>query len=636
MNSTRRGFLQAAAFSAASAAAAGADTPVLVSAEIARRHRIVRDLPTPNFFEGMLLGNGDLGVCVVVRPDALGLHLGKNDIWDIRVSEDHAAHVKPFAEVLKMWDRASERAKAAGKPDAMYLETSDPELREYTKLVTSSYSKPYPRPWPCGTVWFRWDPRTVRVVRQELDISSGLYTLDLGSFSIRVFVSRTEHHVCVWSDQPAPVFSVAWYPHLERTAPLPPPEVETSDGGFSGYQYLPARDDGKPSPADRDFALAAALTGTWQPMPQSGGPRAGVEHVGTPGPLRFDLVLLSSSDNDNPQGRARAMVYLEDRTRKAAGDLSEASAAEWRKWWSRSAVQIDDSELERIWYHNQYWLACCLKNGAVAPGLFGNWSAPGIGTAWHGDYHMNYNTQQVWWGVLSSNHADQDFPYLNLVEMLAPMAERNAKDQFGLSGLYFPHSAYPVPSNVNPYPAPPWGYEICETPWTVQQLWWHYLYTRDEQFLARAYPLMRGAADFLMAYVRKGPNGKYNIQPSVSPENWGLTVDGRLNRNCIIDIALTQFLLDAIVEASRVLNRDHELRGRWAEVGRNLAKYPEVDSPAGRVWLDIENAPAEWIYNVPVTASPVFPGEQVGLDRHREMLDIARRTVANIDRKSVV
>ena len=62
----------------------------LNASEIARRHMIVRDTPSPSFFDGMLLGNGDVGACVVVRPDALGIHIGKNDCWDIRVSEDIA------------------------------------------------------------------------------------------------------------------------------------------------------------------------------------------------------------------------------------------------------------------------------------------------------------------------------------------------------------------------------------------------------------------------------------------------------------------------------------------------------------------------------------------------------------------
>ena len=166
----------------------------------------------------------------------------------------------------------------------------------------------------------------------------------------------------------------------------------------------------------------------------------------------------------------------------------------------------------------------------MAPGLFGNWTSGKIGTAWHGDYHMNYNTQQVFWGVFSSNHVDQNLPYVEVVENLLPMARNYAREKFGLPGAFFPHSAYPVPSQVVPYPAPPWGYEVCETPWTVQSLWWQYLYTVDKEFLERVYPIFRAATDFMVAFVKKGEDGKYHIVPTASPENWGCTVDFRLNR----------------------------------------------------------------------------------------------------------
>jgi len=52
------------------ASAMGAETaapPGLDGFRIARRHKIVRTVPTPAFFEGMLLGNGDIGVCITVR-----------------------------------------------------------------------------------------------------------------------------------------------------------------------------------------------------------------------------------------------------------------------------------------------------------------------------------------------------------------------------------------------------------------------------------------------------------------------------------------------------------------------------------------------------------------------------------------
>ncbi len=105
----------------------------LNASEIARRHMIVRDTPGSSFFEGMLLGNGDVGACVVVRPDALGIHIGKNDCWDIRVSEDIANHVLPFREVLQLWQRASEEAKRLGKPDMLYMETGIDFFREYSQ-----------------------------------------------------------------------------------------------------------------------------------------------------------------------------------------------------------------------------------------------------------------------------------------------------------------------------------------------------------------------------------------------------------------------------------------------------------------------------------------------------------------------
>jgi hypothetical protein len=345
-------------------------------------------------------------------------------------------------------------------------------------------------------------------------------------------------------------------------------------------------------------------------------------------PLRLDIALFTSLDTTDPVAHTRAEAVRCHNTPVAK--LRGVSREEWRKFWSASAVEFADKELEQIWYRNQYFLACCVKPGKVAPGLFGNWSSGKIGTAWHGDYHMNYNTQQVWWGVFSSNHVEQHEPYTSLVESLMPMAEWNARVQFGLPGAYFPHSAYPVPSSVNPYPAPPWGYEICETPWTVQSLWWQYKYTLDEQYLRRVYPMLKAAAEFLTAFVTKSDDGKYHIVPTVSPENWGATVDFRLNRDCIIDLALTEFLLDAVKEGSEKLGVDVERRNKWSEVRANLAPYPRGKGPFGEVWLDVLNAPQEHVYNVPVTISPVVPAEQVGLHSKSELLELARRTARTI------
>jgi len=642
---TRRIFLETAASAgplaaAQSAPGRGAAAP-LNAVEIARRHNLIRTQPTPDFFEGLLLGNGDIGVCITVRPDALGIHIGKSDAWDIRVSEEHAPHIKPFAEVLAMWKKAGEEAKRQGRPDMIYLESNISFFREYAQLMQSSYRKPWPRPWPCGIIWVHWDSRMVRVVRQELDIATGVATIHLEHDDLRgsvrpveltCFVSREDGHIALSSGAAvAPVLSVAYYPNWDSEAKLPEPELNAESGAFSGFQYFPATapTDAQPNPPktkdDRNFSLRGVLAGQWIAEPVDKRRRRVFLKSGARQPLRLDVALFTTRDAADTVGHAR-----KEAARFAAtplDDLRRKTTSEWAKFWSASAVEFADKELEQTWYRNQYFLACCLKPGKIAPGLFGNWSSGRIGTAWHGDYHMNYNTQQVWWGVFSSNHVEQHEPYTRLVESLMPMAEWNARVQFGLPGAYFPHSAYPAPSNVNPYPAPPWGYEICETPWTVQSLWWQYKYTLDVEYLRRVYPMLRAAADFLVAFVTKGEDGRYHIIPTVSPENWGATVDYRLNKDCIIDLALTEFLLDAMVEGSRVLNVDAALREKWQEVRRNLAPYPSAEGPFGRVWLDVTDAPVEFVYNVPVTSAPVFPAEQVGLGSPKEQLEVARRTV---------
>jgi hypothetical protein len=621
-----------------------AAVPVLDGSAMARGCSLVRTFPTPNFFEGMLLGNGDMGVCMTARPDALVFHIGKSDSWDIRVSEEHAAEVLPFAKFLELWRRASDEAKREGKPDVLFLERNVTFFKEYTDKVTASYAKPWPRPWPCGTVYVHWDASRVQLARQTLDLSRGHYTLELNDngrpLKIDAFVNTTTGHLCVWSDSPAAIQSVAYYPNVDEKAQLPLPEFDgrarTSASTFSGYQHFPATapteavPNPPDSPKDRNFALHCIVQGGWTVRRDATSEHPNVLLLAAQRQLfRMDLTLFT------PRDHAQNATFAVDEASRLAqistDELQAASDSFWQDFWSRSAVEIQDEELQRLWYQNQYWLACCLRKGKLAPGLFGNWTSGGIGTAWHSDYHMNYNTQQVFWGVFSSNHVEQHFPYIELVEALLPMSQRYAQEKFGLPGAYFPHSAYPVPSQVVPYPAPPWAYEICETPWVVQSLWWHYLYTQDKEILQRVYPLLKAAAQFIAAYVKRGDDGKYHVSPTVSPENWGCTVDFRLNRDCIMDLALIDFLLEAVVTASQILLSDTDERKTWSEIRSNLAPYPHTKSAdGGEVWLDVANAPAGWIYNIPVTLAPVFPGERIGLDSNDEDLQIARQTAAGI------
>src|SRR5512133_2163793 len=142
----------------------------LVPFERAHLHPIVYDKPAVNFFEGALLGNGGLGAVVTTRPDAVVIHFGHNNVWDIRVAEDNKDKIGTFKEVF-------EKVKAI-PADAPSLE-SDPWYRDYMRMSHANYDKPYPRPFPCGSVLLGFDRREVELLGYRLDIAVGACVVNL-------------------------------------------------------------------------------------------------------------------------------------------------------------------------------------------------------------------------------------------------------------------------------------------------------------------------------------------------------------------------------------------------------------------------------------------------------------------------
>jgi hypothetical protein len=153
----------------------------------AAQHPIVLDQPTLDFFDGALLGNGGLGAVVATRPDAVMVHFGHNSVWDIRVAEDHRDEVGTFQEVF-------DRVKAISL-DLPRLEM-DEWFSEYYLKMQSNYRKPYPRPFPCGTLVIGFDRRKVELLGHRLDIANGLC-------NVRLLVDGQEQWLQVFTDMAA-------------------------------------------------------------------------------------------------------------------------------------------------------------------------------------------------------------------------------------------------------------------------------------------------------------------------------------------------------------------------------------------------------------------------------------------------
>lgn len=650
------------------------------SIDRASRHPIVSDRPAPNFFQGALLGNGGLGVVLTTRPDAVVLHFGHNSVWDIRVAEEHTDQVGTFQEIF-------ERVKAI--PAHYSRLDEDPWYRQYCDLMGDNYTKPYPRPFPCGSLVLGFDPRQVELLGHRLDIASGVCAVRLlheqRIVTLECFVDMLEDRVWLRLVDEAGTPIAAPF---ERVRLLPDPDGlldDTPDEASAIFSTLPNDRAAEPGPASDDQDEIAP--GLFVPTSPPEGSLAFrqvlpylVRKAGQPQPshpedraFRLTVQVNSTLKRErriNWHGVVEQMPVLEralhshepflacvqldhglassvadeashvDITYEAFATAASSNRSAWEMFWDKSGVALEDEQIERLWYHNLYFFNCAVRPGVTCPGLFANWSYQKIGTAWHGDYHLNYNTQQPFWVAFSSNHADKHLPYVDLVHRVLPLSRSWAQEYYGLRGAYFPHSAYPVEMKIMPYPVPTWGWEICETPWMVQSLWWHYLYTMDRAFLEQqAFGPIKEAVQFLVDYMRRPEahgeqwnDERYHIFPTVVPELYGLTPGLSKNHDCLVDLTLTKFIFLAFLQACEVLERNEsegELCVAVAEILAHFPDYPTAESRLGSVFVSVEGEHAETVYNVPIAAITVFPGEEDGLHSTAERRAILSNTYHN-------
>lgn len=618
--------------------------------EQAKQHAIVRNSPAPDFFEGALIGNGAMGVVICTRPDAVMLRFGHNDVWDIRIAEDNREEIGTFQEVF-------EKVKAID-PGLKRLE-DDPWYDGYKRMAAENYRKPYPRPFPCGSVILGFDRREVELIGHILDISSGMVSIKLllnneDNAYLKVFTDMEKDRVWMklvddrGMHLPDCFNRINVIPDVTTPEEFPGFTLQDIRGGISFKQIMPYEepqeyDKEKGHEKDRAFSLSVIMADALEKR----------ERIDWNGNVKNMAVMEYALQQDKPfwlcaelrNGLASEINedFSEFKSLEEEDfDNARVSSEEiWRDFWSKSGICLKDKELESIWYRNLYFFNCATKSGVNCPGLFANWSFNNIGTAWHGDYHMNYNTQQPFWATFSSNHLELNEPYVELIAFISEVASIWAKDYYRMRGAFYPHSAYPVDMTMNPYPVPTWGWEIFETPWAVQGVWWHYLYAPDKKFLEeRAFPLIKEATEFMIDYMTRpeahGPqwgDNKYHVFPTVPPELYGLRPGFKYNSDCLVDLTFIKFLFNAYMKSVDILGVQGQEKKNMDDVRKILNNYPgyptAVSDQYGEVFVSVRGESTETVYNVPNNLMTVFPGEDHGLHSDKKTRQILANSKRN-------
>ncbi|MBV4357494.1 glycosyl hydrolase family 95 catalytic domain-containing protein [Pinibacter aurantiacus] len=336
----------------------------------------------------------------------------------------------------------------------------------------------------------------------------------------------------------------------------------------------------------------------------------------------FAVALFSDVDASDPLKKAQS--ELSSLTQKKADGLFVAHQAWWEKFWKRSFIEIPDKVIEEHWYSTQYIMASCSRAGKIAPGLWGNWITSN-NTAWHGDYHLNYNFQAPYYSPYSSNHVEISSPYYEAVNNMIPFGDTLAK-QHGWKGVFLPVSMGPWGTSPEG-PDSHWG-QHSNAVFAALPFIWHYQYTQDTAWLRKTgYAYMREVEKFWTDYLTF-ENGRYVIEHDAIHEGSGGAGRSGISEdmNPILTLGLVKTLYTSMLAMSEDLGVDAALRSKWKEIIEKLSPFPTQERNGKTVFRYTEKGTAWWGDNT-LGIQHIFPAGAIGLDSDPKLLEISHNMI---------
>ncbi len=311
------------------------------------------------------------------------------------------------------------------------------------------------------------------------------------------------------------------------------------------------------------------------------------------------------------------------------GTPEEARAATAVERMEALASGSGDPGLVQLYFDfGRYLLISSTRPEGFPPNLQGIW-ADGVTTPWNGDWHLNINVQMNFWPAEVANLSELHASLFSLIESLQEPGARTAKTYYDARGWVAHVLANPW-GFTSPGEGANWGATTTGSAWLCWHLWEHYLFTGDREFLARAYPIMKGSAQFYLDMLIEEPTNKWLVTaPANSPENAFLLPDGtkaHVTLGPTFDNQILRALFEATRTAAAVLGVDAELRAELAEKGGRLP--PTRVGRDGRVmeWLE-EYREVDPHHRHISHLWGLYPGAEIDVERAPKMGAAARKTL---------
>jgi alpha-L-fucosidase 2 len=244
-----------------------------------------------------------------------------------------------------------------------------------------------------------------------------------------------------------------------------------------------------------------------------------------------------------------------------------------------------DPHLATLYFqYGRYLLISSSRPGTQPANLQGIWNHL-MTPPWESKYTININTEMNYWPVETTNLSECHEPLLRMVSELVENGSRTARVQYGARGWVCHHNT-DLWRQTAPIDGPLWGFWPTGGAWLCTHLWHHYEFTNDKKFLAQAYPVMKGAAEFFLDTLVEEPRHKWLVTcPSISPENKhpsGVAICA----GPAMDTQIIRDLFNQCIRSAEILGIDKDFSAKLADVEKRLPPMQIGKEGQLQEWLD--------------------------------------------------
>lgn len=281
----------------------------------------------------------------------------------------------------------------------------------------------------------------------------------------------------------------------------------------------------------------------------------------------------------------------------------------------------DDPQLLALYIqYGRYLLISSSRPGCQPANLQGIWCDQ-LKPAWDSKWTVNINTEMNYWPAEIANLSECQEPLYNMIADCAETGKNVAKEHYNAGGWVLHHNT-DIWRGTAPINHSNHGIWVTGGAWLSRHLWEHYQFTQDKEFLRnRAYPLMKGAAEFFTQFLIKDPKTGYLIStPSNSPENGGLVAGPTMDHQII------RALFRSCIEASDILGTDKEFPRKLKEMLPQIA--PNKIGQYGQLqeWMEDKDNPKDTHRHVSHLWA-VYPGNEINWKETPDLMKAARQSL---------